>query len=314
MENEKTQDGQKNRKDQSAQSDTGGPSITDTGEQQKDTQVDSEAQHYMTPTPQKVWTVPVIMQLVFDFVIMGATLTYAVFAIKQWNTMDGQLQQMKGSSKQTDQLICLYQKQLTELQKQVRDTDKLAGAAEKQAIASHAIAMLTEQEVTLQSGVAAAALHAAVMDFQNLTLRHWKDNRNTKQILLSVNLQNVGERKAQSISVAMNLAFRPPPIQRRFTHFDFLNDTDPKGSVWAGSRTITISKREYATYEKSDSVKVYVWREIHYDIFGVKARPVTFCRYALAKNVLAAPKNDKGDYDYTNPLTDCGQPGVSLTQ
>src|SRR6266481_1235150 len=37
---------------------------------------------------------------------------YSCYARKQFVTMEGQLAQMKGASGQTDQLLCLYQKQL----------------------------------------------------------------------------------------------------------------------------------------------------------------------------------------------------------
>jgi len=76
-------------------------------------------------------------------VIAGANGFYTYYAKKQFMTMSGQLQQMQSTSNQTDQLICLYQQQLTELQKQadaarsqvakleagVKQTARLASAA-----------------------------------------------------------------------------------------------------------------------------------------------------------------------------------------
>jgi hypothetical protein len=54
---------------------------------------------------------------------------YGCYARKQFLVMDGQLQQMQGSSKQTDQMLCLIRQQLKELHNQATDTHALAGAA-----------------------------------------------------------------------------------------------------------------------------------------------------------------------------------------
>jgi hypothetical protein len=74
--------------------------------------------------------------IICTIIIAAATVTYTVFAKLQWKTMDGQLQQMKGSSDQTERLLCLYQQQLAQLTKQAIDTHTLATAAGDQAAAA----------------------------------------------------------------------------------------------------------------------------------------------------------------------------------
>lgn len=48
----------------------------------------------------------------------------------QLHTMNGQLQQMKGSSQQTDRLLCLYQQQLSKLDQSISEASRLATATE----------------------------------------------------------------------------------------------------------------------------------------------------------------------------------------
>jgi hypothetical protein len=69
---------------------------------------------------------------VATIVIAVLTGFYVHYAKVQWKAMRDQITEMQGSGKQTDKLICLYQKQLAELQKQGTDTHTLAEAASNQ--------------------------------------------------------------------------------------------------------------------------------------------------------------------------------------
>ncbi len=62
---------------------------------------------------------------------------------KQLGTMKEQLQQMVGSSQQTDRLLCLYEEQLEEVKKQSQDTHRLADQAKAQAIETKHLASAT---------------------------------------------------------------------------------------------------------------------------------------------------------------------------
>jgi hypothetical protein len=69
-------------------------------------------------TKHSTWTKPVILQLIFDFVLMVSTTTYAVFAIKQWRAMTDQVKQMQAGGKQTDTMLGLIQQQLGQMKEQ----------------------------------------------------------------------------------------------------------------------------------------------------------------------------------------------------
>jgi hypothetical protein len=58
---------------------------------------------------------------------------YTLAAFWQLGTMRGQLEQMKGSSGQTDQMLCLVRQQVEKLTQQATDTHALAVAAKQQA-------------------------------------------------------------------------------------------------------------------------------------------------------------------------------------
>ncbi len=70
-----------------------------------------------------------------EVVAVFVAIVVAIIYWRQLNVMIGQLEQMRGSSDQTDRLICLYQKQLSELQRQSANTRDFAVASTYQAIA-----------------------------------------------------------------------------------------------------------------------------------------------------------------------------------
>src|ERR1700685_1921008 len=82
---------------------------------------------------------------VLEVLAAGILSAYTVAAILQLGAMRGQLAQMQGSGKQTDQLICLYRQQLLELQKQAAHTHQLAAQAKKQAEAALAANIQTRE-------------------------------------------------------------------------------------------------------------------------------------------------------------------------
>lgn len=65
--------------------------------------------------------------------ILVTTVIYTIYSRKQWGTMEAQLQEMKGSGAQTDQLICLYAQQVMQLSRQVSEMEKLSGHTQEQA-------------------------------------------------------------------------------------------------------------------------------------------------------------------------------------
>lgn len=84
----------------------------------------------MNPAGASPWNKPVVLQLIFDFILMAATSTYAVFAIKQWSAMSGQLEEMRKSSVDTHALAQAAIDQVAKLQAGVDETHRLALDAE----------------------------------------------------------------------------------------------------------------------------------------------------------------------------------------
>jgi hypothetical protein len=74
--------------------------------------------------------------IVCTILIMIATVGYAMIAAFQLKAMSGQLDQLRGSSTQTDKLISLYQQQLAQVTRQAGNTERLAIAAGDQAVAA----------------------------------------------------------------------------------------------------------------------------------------------------------------------------------
>ena len=80
-----------------------------------------------------------------DWAITFLTFGMLVVGYWQWQAINGQLQEMKASGKQTDELIDLYGQQLGELRKQVTDTHDLAIAANTQAEAAKRMAGVAQR-------------------------------------------------------------------------------------------------------------------------------------------------------------------------
>jgi hypothetical protein len=89
-------------------------------------------------------------------VLAVSSILYTVYAGRQWRVMSSQLDELRSSSHQTDQMIGLYQQQLGELQKQAEDTHALAVAAGKQAKATEGIAQRALAQVDAMNDLARA--------------------------------------------------------------------------------------------------------------------------------------------------------------
>jgi hypothetical protein len=97
-----------------------------------------------------LWTSPfwsegkrVALSLIFDFLLLAATVTYTIYASRQWKVMGKQLGEMQASGRQTDQMLCLIRQQITKmgeqtekLNAQVTQTSRLAKAAENTLVIS----------------------------------------------------------------------------------------------------------------------------------------------------------------------------------
>ena len=99
----------------------------------------------------------------------------AIIYYRQLDTMQGQLREMQGGGKQTDQMLCLIRQQLDQITKQAADTHTLAVAAGDQAKAAKtASSAMTKQVDKLQAGVnQTARLAKASEDATEKQTRPW---------------------------------------------------------------------------------------------------------------------------------------------
>ena len=61
--------------------------VRDSSYDKKSEQVANASNKNVPVCPKSPWTKPIVFQLIFDAILVLATSTYAVFAIKQWCTM-----------------------------------------------------------------------------------------------------------------------------------------------------------------------------------------------------------------------------------
>ena len=135
-----------------------------------------------------------------DWAIVILTIGMVIVGVLQWLAIDGQLGEMKSAGAQTDQLLGLYQQQLTELKKQAGDTHRLADAAGKQAEAAKAAAAsMADQVKKLQAGVEQTT---------NLALRAKEANAQSERALttqtrpwVDISIEGVELHRSQSAGV-----------------------------------------------------------------------------------------------------------------
>jgi hypothetical protein len=131
--------------------------------------------------------------------------TVAVWAAiiygRQLHTMNGQLNEMKGSSDQTNQMLCLYRGQLNQLTKQANDTHVLAVAAGKQADAAKSLADLNMRLVESQR----ASIDVGFGKVLNPIIFHDR----APSIAFSIMIKNTGFIEATNVNVRYTAYYIP---------------------------------------------------------------------------------------------------------
>jgi len=167
------------------------------------------------------------LTVIFAGVAAAATLVYAGIAWYQLHVMGGQLTQMEGGSKQTDQLLSLYRQQLEELHKQAGNTHDLAVAARDEAKASKTIAeKATKQAAELHDSVEQATRLAndaevanstaqTALDIQTrpwigitidkVTIKHHQLNTHGFNAIVDSTIQNYGSSPALRVAYSFKM-------------------------------------------------------------------------------------------------------------
>jgi hypothetical protein len=93
-------------------------------------------------------------RLAVEILTLLAVAGYGYVTIRMWREMIQARHQVAAASKQTDQLICLYQQQLAQLTKQVGDIHELAGHMKDQADRTKDLADAMKGEISATGSVA----------------------------------------------------------------------------------------------------------------------------------------------------------------
>jgi hypothetical protein len=153
------------------------------------------------PKSEKVWTAGATV------VMAGAMIAYTTYTQRQWETLNGQLVQMIGTSGQTERLVILNAGQLRKLAEQAKATGDLATAAQGQAeamrnVVSASIAQRRESEK--QTAIAAQQLEASTRAWMAaevaITGPITFDSRGA-QIEFTVRSTNLGHSPALSVDI-----------------------------------------------------------------------------------------------------------------
>ena len=162
-----------------------------------------------------------IGKYVLEVLAAGILASYTFAAFQQLGVMSGQLSEMQSSSRQTDQLICLYRQQVGKLSEQLTEMHNLATSANTQAEASK-----TQAEASLRSANAQEAANKLVtQQFQiaqaaQITLASIDPN---KESSLTFYFTNIGQTDAENVIVQSKIVFYSSPT--------LVGDFDPLRSL-----------------------------------------------------------------------------------
>jgi hypothetical protein len=146
-------------------------------------------------------SLPNKLVVVFTAISAGATGVYAYYARQQFRIMRGQLEQMKGSTDQTNQLICLYEQQLVELHNATVKTGIAADAATQAANTARDTLKSSKTSFVIEQRP-----YIVVDEGSPTFIDHPSPDQPT---LIDVTLRNVGRTPAiQVITEASTFSFR----------------------------------------------------------------------------------------------------------
>ena len=207
----------------------------------------SAAQHKDTATATELhWLEKLNFGGQLCLVIVGiiAVIVYG----KQLGTMKEQLQQMVGSSQQTDRLLCLYEEQLEEVKKQSQDTHRLADQAKAQAIETKHLASAT-YGIAQTSKDALVQVQRAVIAVQTVDVsRKAGTDGKVASLLIFLRWRNVGATPTKDLKFRHSYFYDVKRLPQDFSYADLGGpETDtpsfaaPQGEVSALPIEIPVS-------------------------------------------------------------------------
>jgi hypothetical protein len=143
-----------------------------------------------------------------NLLVVAVGIVAAVIYGVQLHTMNGQLNEMRGSSTQTDQLLRLYREQLGQLTKQASDTHDLAEAARVQSSAAKSIAELTGKQVTSYLQLIESQRASISVAFGKV-LNPVTFHEGAPSMAFTILLRNAGYIEATNVAIRIDRYFSP---------------------------------------------------------------------------------------------------------
>lgn len=195
------------------------------------------------------------------------TIFYTKYARRQW-------QEMQGSGRQTDQLLCLYQRQLERLTEQARDTHDIAVGSLIQAAA---VTRAEAGQIKIdRNGV-------------NLTPSLGKELGN------SISIANIGNTSALNVRFKSMIKIVKEGKEPKFVYSDPTPNHAETGFVstgdsstmsiyaWDGKNKLILSNEDYGHLKEGAEYVVEYGRVTYQDIFG-NSHWTQFCLHFDASN------------------------------
>jgi hypothetical protein len=270
------------------------------------------------------------LMVLLTTVVAASTAVYTFYARKQFMAMNGQLAEMRSTSGQTEQLIRLYQQQLSELHKQASDTHELALQAKNQADMTRLVAdrAFAQAEATHKLADEAERSGDIAIGSNEANVRAWLTvNVGEKTGTFAISMHNTG--KSPALNVTYVSAFTsgrrgaipsvdlsrnssspisvpdnaPKEFLERLARDGYIRGHPPTGFVIAPDATEVASdyQGKFLQIFRMAGDRAYVQGRVTYDdIFG-KSHQTTFCyRAELPQTSLAAGTFPASDFIMCN--------------
>jgi hypothetical protein len=236
------------------------------------------------------------LNIVGQLSLVGVGIIAAAIYGCQLHTMNGQLDAMNGSGKQTDQLIGLYQQQLAELKKQATDTHELSTQAKIQADKT--------QELAATSRDALVQVQRAVMSADDIAMLRNKDNGTINQFSFFVHWKNSGTTPTKNLII--HHSWLPTQtLPKDFSYPDLWNPGEPHvyTQSFASPQKVVETTPidvgpELIKAVQNHTVRLYFWGWAKYqDVF--KGTKPHISEYCVEVNGF---RGDPFDTDPTHPV------------
>ncbi len=213
-----------------------------------------------------------------DFATMGLTIAIIIIGAAQaciyhgqLKVMGGQLAEMQGSGKQTDQMLCLIRQQLEQITKQTTDTHELATQAKNQADRTKEIA-----ETSRDALISVQRAFVFAIGFEGVRIGDPNDATKIAYLDFSITWENNGTTPTRHMTQHYSWLTPIDPLPDNYSYPD-LGDTKlipvTLGPKAVGHTTPIRIPADTITRIVNHQQHLYIWGWVRYrDIFA-KSKP-----------------------------------------